>query len=150
MPMAAFDTMSVAKRLQDDFEMPQKQAEGVALVLHENFVGNVATKEDVKGLKDDTKALKNDVKALKNDVKALDKKIDISVKALNDKIDISVKALNDKIDTSVKALNDKIVEVKNDMIEVKSDLRWIKLIGGAIVGLLVLPLLADLATAVLN
>ena len=64
MPMAAFDTISVAKRLQGEFEMPQKQAEGVALVLHENFVGNVATKEDVKALKDDMKALKDDMKEL--------------------------------------------------------------------------------------
>ena len=52
MPMAAFDTMSVAKRLQDEFEMPQKQAEGVAVVLHENFVGNVATKDDIRDLRE--------------------------------------------------------------------------------------------------
>ncbi len=88
MPMAAFDTMSVAKRLQDDFEMPQKQAEGVALVLHENFVGNVATKEDVK---------------------ALDKKIDDSVKALHDKLD-------GKIDTVAATLKTEIAQSTNRAI----------------------------------
>ena len=59
------DTISVAKRLQEDFGMPEKQAEGVAVVMHENFVGNVATKDDVKTLND---------------------KIESSVRALNDKM----------------------------------------------------------------
>ena len=47
MPMAAFDTLGVAKRLHEEFGVPDKQAEGISVVLHENFVGNVATKDDL-------------------------------------------------------------------------------------------------------
>ena len=70
MPMAAFDTISVAKRLENDFDMPQKQAEGVALVLHENFVGNVATKEDIALVRKDVEGL-----ATKKELEALEEKI---------------------------------------------------------------------------
>lgn len=65
------DTISVAKRLQEDFGMPEKQAEGVAVVMHENFVGNVATKDDVKTLNDKmaTLATKEDVTKLATDLK---------------------------------------------------------------------------------
>ena len=72
MPMAAFDTISVAKRLENDFDMPQKQAEGVALVLHENFVGNVATKED---LKTQSRELSGKIGALEDKIEALEEKI---------------------------------------------------------------------------
>ena len=55
--------------------------------------------------------------------------------ALETKIDTSVDALNAKIDTSVALLG--------------TDLRWIKIIGGTIVGLLVLPWLVQLVGATL-
>ena len=51
------DTISVAKRLQEDFGMPEKQAEGVAVVMHENFVGNVATKDDIEQIQKDIENL---------------------------------------------------------------------------------------------
>ena len=117
----AFDTLSVAQRLEEEFEFSPKQAEGTARLVYEHLTGNGATKDDVK--------------------------------ALNDKIDTSVKALNDKIGAvrdDVVAVRDDVVAVREEVIAVKRDLHWIKLIGGVIVGLLVLPLLTDLATAILG
>ena len=105
MAQAAFDTLSAAQRLQEEFEFTPKQAEGTAKLVHEQLVGNVATKDDVK--------------ALKGDIEKLDEKIDTSVKALDEKIDASVKALDKKIET-----------VSVGLIDMKADLRWIKLIGG--------------------
>ena len=55
--------------------------------------------------------------------------------ALEAKIDTSVGALNAKIDHSVALLG--------------TDLKWIKIIGGTIVGLLVLPWLVQLVGATL-
>ena len=76
MPMASFDTISVAKRLEEEFAMPRQQAEGVAVVMHENLVGNLATKDDVQ---------------------ALNEKIDTSVAMLNEKIDTSVAMLEERV-----------------------------------------------------
>ena len=55
-------------------------------------------------------------------------------------------ALETKIDTSVDALNAKI---DNSVALLGTDLRWIKIIGGTIVGLLVLPWLVQLVGATL-
>ena len=55
-------------------------------------------------------------------------------------------ALEAKIDTSVDALNAKI---DNSVALLGTDLRWIKIIGGTIVGLLVLPWLVQLVGATL-
>jgi len=57
MPIAAFDTMGVADRLSRDFDVPEKQARGIARVLHENFVGNVATKDDIAAIRKDSRHL---------------------------------------------------------------------------------------------
>lgn len=61
-------------------------------------------------------------------------------------LDEAVAALDDRIGE----MDAKIGAVREDVIAVKGDLHWIKLIGSVIVGLLVLPLLTDLATAFLN
>ena len=72
MPMASFDTISVAKRLEKEFAMPRQQAEGVAVVMHENLVGNLATKDDVQALND---KIDTSVTALKDDMKALEERV---------------------------------------------------------------------------
>ena len=72
MPMASFDTISVAKRLEEEFAMPRQQAEGVAVVMHENLVGNLATKDDVQALND---KIDTSVTALKDDMKALEERV---------------------------------------------------------------------------
>ena len=68
------------------------------------------------------------MKALKSDIEKLDKKIDASVTALNEKI---------------KTPNVSLLAMKTDMI-------WIKRIGGAIATLLVVHFLIELATTFLN
>jgi len=59
MTQAAFNTLSTARRLHEEFDFLQKQVEGVARLVHEHLAGTVATKEDIKALKvesADTKA----------------------------------------------------------------------------------------------
>ena len=125
MAHAAFDTLSAAQRLEKEFGFPPKQAEGTARLVHEHLVGTVATKDDIAAVKGELKAeiaaVKSDVAAVKDDVKALDAKIG---------------ALDKRVDTG--------------LIEVRSDLKWLKGIGAAIVAALVLPWLAELAARALN
>ena len=131
----AFDTLSVARRLEKEFDFTPKQAEGTAKLVHEQLIGKVATKDDAK--------------ALKSDIEKLDKKIDIRAGELNEKIHANTKELNEKIDTSVKELDERIKTVNAGLIGMKTDLIWIRLTGGAIVALL-LPLLFQPAMTLLN
>ena len=53
----AFDTLSVARRLEKEFDFTPKQAEGTAKFVHEQLIGKVATKDDAKALKSDIEKL---------------------------------------------------------------------------------------------
>jgi len=53
MPIAAFDSLGVADRLERDFGVPETQARGIAHVLHENIVGYVVTKDDITAVRKD-------------------------------------------------------------------------------------------------
>ena len=125
MAHAAFDTLSAAQRLEKEFGFPPKQAEGTARLVHEHLVGTVATKDDVAAVKSELKAeiaeVKDDIAAVQDDVAAV-------------KSDVA----------AVKG------ELKAEIAAVKSDLKWIKGIGAAILAVLVLPWLTELAARALN
>jgi len=53
MPIATVDTMGVADRLRSDVNVSEKQARG----LHDNIVGNVATKDDLATVRKDSRNL---------------------------------------------------------------------------------------------
>ena len=44
---SAFDTLRVAKELEETYGFQTKQAEGTAVMMHRHLVGNVATKDDL-------------------------------------------------------------------------------------------------------
>jgi len=47
----AYDTLSIARSLERDYEFDKKQAEGIARTIHEHLVANVATKDDLEHLR---------------------------------------------------------------------------------------------------
>ena len=53
MAEAAFDTLNMARSLERDYDMPAKQAEGVATLVYSQLSGNVATKEDIARVQED-------------------------------------------------------------------------------------------------
>ena len=53
MAEAAFDTLNMARSLERDYDMPAKQAEGVATLVYTQLSGNVATKEDIARVQED-------------------------------------------------------------------------------------------------
>lgn len=121
MPMAAFDTLGVARRLQEEFGMPDKQAEGVAVVLHDNFVGNVATKDDLARTE---QKLGAEITRVEDKLTA---KIDHVEETLTGKID----GLDTKIDHVEETLTDKI-EALEERVILKMTVR----LGGIIVAIL--------------
>ena len=128
MPHAAFDTLSAAQRLEKEFGFPPKQAEGTAKLVHEHLVGTVATKDDVAAVKSDIAAVKGELKA--------------EIAAVKD--DVAA------VKSDVAAVQDDVAAVKDDVAAVKGDLKWIKGIGAAVLAVLVLPWLAELAARALN
>ena len=149
----AFDTLSAARRLEKEFDFTPRQAEGTAKLVHEQLIGKVATKDDAKALKSDVEKLDNRIEKLDNRIEKLNnrvEKLDNRVEELNEKIDIRAGELNEKIDTSVKELDESIKTVNASQIELKTDIRWIKLIGAAIVALILPILMSQLAMILLN
>ena len=128
MAHAAFDTLSAAQRLEKEFGFPPKQAEGTAKLVHEHLIGTVATKEDIAAVQDDVAAVKSDMAAVKEDVAAV-------------KEDVAA------VKSDVAAVKS---ELKAEIAAVKSDLKWLKGIGAAILAVLVLPWLTELAARALN
>ena len=143
MAHAAFDTLSAAQRLEKEFGFPPKQAEGTARLVHEHLVGTVATKDDIAAVKGELKAeiaaVKDDVAAVKGELKAEIAAVKSDVAAVKD----DVAAVKDDV-AAVKG------ELKAEIAAVKSDLKWIKGIGAAILAVLVLPWLTELAARALN
>ena len=108
MAQVAFDTLSAAKRLEEDFEFSAKQAEGAAKLVYDHVVGNVATKGD----------LDQAVNALQKDMTALNDKIDTSVKALEEKM----ATLATKEEIANLATKAELAEVKVDIAEVRTEI----------------------------
>ena len=79
------DTLATARRLETDFGMDKRAAEGVATAINDRFIENVATKADIELLKADIQRLEerleNQITTLatetKADIRGLDTKIDM-------------------------------------------------------------------------
>ena len=67
MVQTAFDTLSAAKRLEEDFDFSAKQAEGAAKLVYENLAGDVASKADIAAL-EEKMATKADLATAKYDL----------------------------------------------------------------------------------
>jgi len=95
MPIAAFDTMGVAERLSGEFDFPDKQARGIARVMHDSFVSDVATKEDIAAIRKDSRNLEE---KLGGEIARFDQKIDHMAERLIGKIEQLEERLTGKIE----------------------------------------------------
>ena len=59
----AYDTLSIARNLQEDFSFNEKQAEGIARTIHQHLVRNVATKDDLANLGTELRAEISELRA---------------------------------------------------------------------------------------
>ena len=72
MAEAAFDTLSMARSLERDYDMPAKQAEGVATLVYSQLSGNVATKEDIARVQEDIARVQDDIARVQDDIVRLE------------------------------------------------------------------------------
>ena len=68
MAEAAFDTLNMARSLERDYDMPAKQAEGVATLVYSQLSGNVATKEDIARVQEDIARVQDDIARVQDDI----------------------------------------------------------------------------------
>ena len=125
MGLAAFDTLSVADKLQNEYDVPEKQARGIASVMNESFVGNVATKED---LAQTEQKLTGEIEDVRKDMRHMEEKLSGEIAHVEEKLSGQITHVEEKL---------------------TGEIKWIKLIGGAILAVLILPWLAELAKGVL-
>ncbi len=97
----AYDTLSIARNLEQDYAFEKQQAEGIARTIHEHLVSNVATKEDLKNLgaelrsemqAENTKLrseLRSEISELRSDVN----EIRVEMTNINSRIDNLAKTL---------------------------------------------------------
>ena len=72
MAEAAFDTLNMARSLERDYDMPAKQAEGVATLVYSQLSGNVATKEDIARVQEDIARVQDDIARVQDDIVRLE------------------------------------------------------------------------------
>ena len=109
---ASADTLSTARRLQNEFGMEQRAAEGVAISIHEHLIQNVATKDDLALLqaelekriiatKDDltlTQAeLEKQIIATKNDLALTQAEIEKQIEAVRSELKQDVAAVRQEV-----------------------------------------------------
>jgi len=96
----AYDTLSIARSLERDYEFDKKQAEGIARTIHEHLVANVATKDDLEKL---SVELNGKIIELRGEIVALSGRID-SLEGRIDNLEGRIDNLEGKIDSLGKAL----------------------------------------------
>ncbi len=114
-----FDTLSAVRRLEDNGFSAEK-AEAITAVVREGITGGIATKADLA---------------------QLEAKMDGRIDRLEAKMDGRIDRFEAKMDGRIDRLEAKM-DGRIDRLE--ADLKWMKLIGGAILAVLILPWLAEL------
>jgi len=121
-PIAAFDTMGVAERLSGEFDVPDKQARGIARVMHDSFVSDVATKDDIAAIRKDSRNLDEKLGGRIDHVdERLGGKIDHVEEKLGGRIDHVEEKLGGRIDHLEEKLGGDIARLdqKIDHLEVR-------------------------------
>ncbi len=125
----AFDTMAAVRRLRDT-GLEERQAEAITATVRDGITGGVATKADIDALRIAAKA---DIDALriaaKADIEALQAETRAEFNALQAETRAEFNALRAETRAEFNALR---VETRTAIAGLKAEIRWIKLIGGAI------------------
>ena len=124
MSTVAFDTLEFTETLKAA-GVPDAQAraevKAIGMALSQVINNQVATKDDIHGLKEEIIKLDNKIDTA---IKELDNKIDTATKGLDNKIDTAIKELDNKIDTATKGLDNKIDSVDTRLTAKIDLLKW--------------------------
>ncbi len=112
MTMAAFDTVTVAKRLSDEYGFEKEQAEGIAVTMHDRLVDSVATKEDLALLRNGVGSLREDVDRLRKEMKSSEEKgaarIAAEIKASEGRLEAGMQSLEGRLEARMQSLEGRL------------------------------------------
>ncbi len=155
---AAFDTIAEVQRLRD-VGLKQEQAEAITRSIHAGVTGGVATKADIErhetGLRSDMEkletGLRSDMEKLETGLRSDMEKLETGLRSDMEKLETGLRSDMEKLETGLRSDMEKLeTGLRSEISVIRNDLRWVKLTGGAVLAVLVLPWLAEVAGAALG
>ncbi len=122
------DTLAFTKKLREA-GAEEGLAEAIVEGLTAADTSELATKGDIAEVKSE---LKTEIAEVKSELKT------------------EIAEVKSELKTEIAEVKTEIAEVKTEIAEVKVDLHWIKLIGAAILAVLILPWLTELAARLMS
>ena len=158
MTQASFDSVTSTKRLKDS-GFSEDQAEAITIVIQDWLEGDIATKADITKLENELNksiagfkiATKADITKLENELNKsiAEFKIEINRNLYEFKVEINRNLSEFKVEMNENLAEFKVetnenlsefkLETNNNFATIKTNFKWVFWIGGAIVGLQVMP-----------
>ncbi len=153
---AAFDTIAEVQRLRD-VGLKHEQAEAITRSIHAGVTGGIATKADLErleaGLRAEMTGLRTDLEkveaGLRTDMERLEAGLRAEMTGLRtdmEKFEAGLRTDMERLEAGLRADMERLeTGLSSEISVIRTDLRWIKLTGGAVLAVLVLPWLAEVA-----
>ena len=135
-----FDTMATARLLRDS-GIEERQAAAITTAIKDGVTGGVATKTDLERVES---ALRTDIERVESALRTDIARLDADIARLETEFKADTAKLESALRTDIARLE---TEFKADFARLETELRWMRLIGAAVLAVLVLPWLAELVSA---
>ena len=136
MTQASFDSVTSTKRLKDS-GFSEDQAEAITIVIQDWLEGDIATKADITKLQNE---LNKSIAEFKIEINRnlYEFKVEINRNLSEFKVEMNENLAEFKVETN-ENLSEFKLETNNNFATIKTNFKWVFWIGGAIVGLQVMP-----------
>ena len=150
-----FDTLAITRRLEAR-GFDTGQAEAITEAVRAGVTGGVATKADLSSVATELRGeiselrteLKGEISELRTELKSEISELRAELKGEIGELRAELKGDNNELRAELKGDNNELrTELKGEIGEIRTELKWIKVIGAAILAILILPWLAELISA---
>ncbi len=133
---AAFDMIAEVRKLRD-VGLKQEQAEAITRSIHAGVTGGVATKADLERLETE---LRTDMERLEGGLRSDMEKLESSLRTDMERLKTGLRSDMEKLESSLRTDMERLeTGLRSEISVVRNDLRWVRLTGGAVLAVLVLP-----------
>lgn len=108
------DTLSTARRLQNEFGMDQRASEGVAIAIHEHLIQNVATKDDLALMQAE---LEKQIVATRDDMALTRAELEKQIEAVRSELKQDIADVRQEVAGVRVELHQEIVGVRREIAE---------------------------------
>ena len=114
------DTLSTARRLQNEFGMDQRASEGVAIAIHEHLIQNVATKDDLALMQAE---LEKQIVATRDDMTLTRAELEKRIEAVRSELKQDIAATRGDVTLTRAELEKQIEAVRSELKQDIADVR---------------------------